>query len=208
MSVFKVSLNNAAQGLLDRDPTTGGQFAISKQRTVYIQGPGNIKRELRDGDTFTDSNYYKRFCYPAVSMADATLAVVSDDGSVYVDGPNGDSLGSATTLRVYNLAPVIDSVVGGDTDDSATGYAAGNVANIFEDTGGYAVFTQITNSGSVTLKVKVNGDTNAVFDLSSGDTQVYNHGDLLIAKIEFGNASGSTVGEVQVQCSVKNLSYS
>lgn len=207
MSVFKVQLNNADQGLLDRDPTTGGQFATSKQRTVYIQGPGNIKRTLFDGDTFTDSNYYKRFAYPQVSLADAVLTVLSDDGSVYVDGPNGDSLGSATTLRVYNLAPVINSVVGGDVDDEATGYAAGNVANIFEDTGGYAIFTQITNTGDVTLKVKVNGSTNAIFDLVSGDTQIYNHGDLLIAKIEFGNESGSTVGEVQVQCSVKNLSY-
>ncbi len=203
MSVFKVSLNNAAQGLLDRDPSTGGQFTTSKQRTVFIQGPGNIHREMFDGQTFTDCNYYKKFCYPQVSLADAILSIVSDDGSIFIEGPTAAADGSNTTLRVYTLAPVINSVTASAPDATATGFAAGNVANIYSDTGSYAVYTQITNSGTVDLLVRINGASTSVFTLAHGDTQVYNHGDLLISKIEFGNASGSTIGAVQIQASVR-----
>jgi hypothetical protein len=203
MSVFKVSLNNAAQGLLDRDPTTGGQSTVSKQRTVFIQGPGNIHRTLFDGDTFSDCNYYKKFCYPQVSLADAILTILSDDGSIFIEGPTAAADGSNTTLRVYNLVPVQDSVADDVPDTTATGYADGNVADIYGDTGSYAVYTQITNGGSVDLLVRINGSDSSVFTLAAGDTQVYNHGDLLISKIEFGNASGSTDGEVQIQVSVR-----
>ena len=40
MSVFRVNLNNGDQGKLDIDPTAGTQFSTSKQRTVYVMGPG------------------------------------------------------------------------------------------------------------------------------------------------------------------------
>jgi hypothetical protein len=201
MSVFRVKLNNTQQGLLDINPSTGAQFTTSKQRTVTIYGPHLIKRSLHDGDTFTDCNYYKKFCYPQATLQDAILEVVTDDGSVYVEGASDPA--ANTYLKVYNLAPVVNSVSSGAPDSTATGYAAGNVADIFSDTGSYAVYTQIVNSGSVALKVKINGSTTAVFDLAAGDTQVYNNGDLLISKIEFGNASGSTVGAVQIQVSVQ-----
>ena len=51
MSVFRVNLNNADQGKLDIDPTAGTQFSTSKQRTVYVMGPGRINRKLVDGTT-------------------------------------------------------------------------------------------------------------------------------------------------------------
>lgn len=57
MSVFRVKLNNNAQGLLDT--VSGSQQSTSIQRTVYVMGPKKINRKLKDGDTCTDSNYWK-----------------------------------------------------------------------------------------------------------------------------------------------------
>lgn len=61
MSVFQVQLNNAQQGLLDIDPATGAQENPSIQRTMFVEGPNRTLRELVDGATFTDCNYWKRF---------------------------------------------------------------------------------------------------------------------------------------------------
>lgn len=69
MSVFRVKLNNAQQGLLDIDPSTdtsatfgmvGTPFTTSKQRQIFVAGPTNRYRLLQDGDTFTDCNYWVR----------------------------------------------------------------------------------------------------------------------------------------------------
>ena len=83
MSVFKVKLNNTKQGLLDQNPLTGSQFAASVQRTIYVAGPGRTYRKLKDGDQFTDCNYWKRFTSTIVGDEAAFIEVVTDDGSVY-----------------------------------------------------------------------------------------------------------------------------
>src|SRR4051812_36978284 len=99
MSVFKVQLNNTQQGRLDVNMTTGVQNATSIQRTVYIMGPGKTNRPLKDGDTFTDCNYYKRYCYPQVSLDKAILTLVTDDGSIYSDVSQEN-----TFLKTYSLS--------------------------------------------------------------------------------------------------------
>ena len=83
MSVFRVKLNNAAQGALDINPSTLLEFNTSIQRTIYVTGPKRIYRKLLDGETFTDCNYWKKFAYPQVPYDQAFIEVVSDDGSIY-----------------------------------------------------------------------------------------------------------------------------
>ena len=84
MSVFRVKLNNASQGLLDTD-INGVQNETSIQRTIYVTGPNRINRKLVDGEEFTDCNYWKRFTEDEMGAESAFIEVVTDDGSVYSD---------------------------------------------------------------------------------------------------------------------------
>lgn len=190
MSVFRVNLNNRVQGVLDKDPTTGEQFETSKQRTLYVMGPQRINRLLQDGDTFTDSNYWKRFAYPQTSLENAFIEVVSDDGSVW-----SDVISENTYPKVYDV-----TATGGSTYED-------NVVDILGDTGGFAIFTQITNQGEGDVKIKLNGT--AIFDLTDGSTQVFNAGDLAINLIEVDNSvSGAGDVDLQILLSVRTVSSS
>ena len=72
MSVFRVKLNQGNQGTLDINPATGVEFSTSVQRTMFVTGPNGKIREIADGTTFTDCNYWKQFAVPAVSVDDAS----------------------------------------------------------------------------------------------------------------------------------------
>ena len=191
MSVFKVALNNTKQGTLDVTPG-GVQNDPSIQRTVYVMGPNKINRLLTDGEQFTDCNYWKRFAYPQVPLNEAIMEVVSDDGSVY-----SDVEGENTYPKVYDV-----TAVGGTTYTDAA-----NIVDIAGDTGGYAVFTQITNEdSSQDVKMRINGVADAVMDLPANSTQVFNSGDLAITLIEFDDStSGATDVEIQVVTSIKSV---
>ena len=180
MSVFRVKLSTVNQGRLDIDPRTNKPFDVSKQRTVYVMGPGKVNRKLVDGETFTDCNYWKRFAYPQMPLDQAYLEVVTDDGSVY----NED--GNNVFPRVYDL-----SVAAGESYDD-------NSIDIVDDNGSYAIFTQITNKhADQDFKMKLNGS--AVLDLPANSVQVFNAGDLDISKIEFDNSESGADGPVLVQ---------
>ena len=210
MSVFKVVLNNIAQGTLDLNPSTatpisgdvysdlGAEMSPSIQRTVYVTGPNGTYRKLKDGQQFTDCNYFKRFAYPQVPLDQAFIQVVTDDGSVYSDFSEEN-----TYAKVYNV-----SVANGST--YTTGYngstSSGNTVTILGDTGGFAVFVQIANQGSTAVKVQLNGNANAIFDLGAGETQVFNSGDLSVTSVAFANvASGGSTSNVQVIASIKSV---
>lgn len=201
MSVFKVALQSIAQGYMDLNPATatpyqaalygnlGAEMNPSIQRTIYVAGPNRTYRKLKDGDQFTDCNYWKRFAYPQVPLEQAFIQVVTDDGSVYSDVSEEN-----TFPKVYDL-----TVANGST------YTA-NVVDILGDTGGFAVFVQIANNGSTAVKVRLNGVADAIFDLGASETQVFNHGDLSISKLEFANTvSGGSSSAVQVLVSVKSV---
>jgi len=199
MSVFRVALNNTQQGLLDLDPSgasagavtgqgLGPQMDPSIQRGVYVMGPNLINRLLIDGDTFTDCNYWKRFAYPQVSLEDAIVEVVTDDGSVY-----SDVAAENTFPKVYDITATGGSVF---TD---------NVADIVAD-GGVATFAQITNQdASQDVTVRLNGIADSVFDLPADTTQVFNAGDLLITLIEIDNSlSGASDADIQILVSIRS----
>lgn len=188
MSEFRVQLNNSKQGLLDVNPSTQSQFSTSIQRTIFVQGPNKQYRKLFDGETFSDCNYWKKFAYPQLPYDEAFIEVVSDDGSVYSDIPSENNY-----PKVYNL------IVEQGTDYSD------NVVDIAGDTGSYANFVQITNQGSSSVRVRLNGLTGATFELGGSETQVFNAGDLLVTKLAFiNNVSGGTAAELQVLCSIKS----
>jgi len=192
MSVFRVNLNNTQQGLLDLNPATGGQFATSIQRTIYVAGPGRSYRELRDGDTFTDNNYWKKFAYPQVSLADAFITVVEDDGSIYSDVPEEN-----TFPRVYDM----DITAGTDFED--------NVIDVVGDNGSPAVTASINNTDSQGVRVKLNGLATAIFDLPGNTAENFQHGDAVISQIEFSNtSSGATDATVQVILTIRSRSTS
>lgn len=174
MSVFQVNLNNFNSG----GPIDPNAYptAFPSAKTIYAMGPNRINRVLKDQQQFTDSNYWKRFAYPQLPLNQAWITVVSDDGSTWDDfHPQG-----ADFSKGYHL-----------TATAGTTYTT-NVMPILSDTGSYAKFAQITNEGTATVKVRINGDSSSFFDLPSGATQVFNQGDLRITKIEF-DASTITV---------------
>lgn len=183
MSVFRVKLNNTKQGTLDRNAYTGEQMATSLQRQVYITGPNNIKRLLKDGDTFTDCNYYKRFCYPQCSLENALLDLVTDDGSVWVD--------SDVTQNTY---PYVETL---SVEADSTYEDEGNSIDLSD---AHAVFVQLTNSHETQdVTVRLNGLTDAVFTLEHNSTQAFNYGDLSVTKIEVANDASGAAGPVAVE---------
>ena len=186
MSVFRVKLQHAGQqGQLDYDPSTdtsdtygnvGTAFTTSKQRTVYVMGPKKINRLLVDGDTFTDCNYWKRFAYPQVSMDQAFIEVVSDDGSIYSDVESENTFGVATGSLTLTSS-----------------YTTGNTVDFVTTYGSAATFVQIRNTGgSNALTAELNGDTNLTLTIPAATAQVFNAGDLTITKVRLKSASGTT----------------
>lgn len=185
MSVFRVNLNNTAQGKLDIDPTTGVAFTTSQQRKVYVMGPKKINRLLSDGATFTDSNYWKRFAYPQVAMEYAFIQVVTDDGSVYSDVESENTFGVAGAFTL------------------ATSYNSTNVIDFVTTHGGPATFVQIRNlDASIAITAELNGDTNLTLTIPAATAQVFNAGDLAITQVRLKSASGTPAA--QILASVKS----
>lgn len=188
MSVFRVKLADFNNPVDTRNFGTTEIQAM--QRTIYLTGPHGTSRVLHHGDTFTDTNYFKRFAFPVVPASEAVLELLSDDGSDWDDGKGAVN----AYPKVYNI-----TAAGGST------YAA-NVANIYSDTGSTTLFCQIRNtSQSQNLKIRLNGS--AILDLPADSTQVFNALDLPLSLIEIDNsASGATSANVQILCSVKSYS--
>lgn len=200
MSQFRVKLQNSQQGMLDINPSTGIPFTTSKQRSMYVAGPKGIRRQLVDGETFTDSNYWKQFAYPQLSLENAFIEVVTDDGSVYSDVESEN-----TYMRVW-LPGTDGSIAGGDAPEDT------NMSLDIVDTyGAPAVFVQIVNSdNSDSVRVKLNGSDDAIFTLQANSSQIFNRGDIVVTKIEFDNsASGAAdVDTVEVMISIKSANNS
>jgi hypothetical protein len=179
MSVFRVKLTNSIQGIMSG----------ASQRSAYLMGPTRRIRELKDGEEFTDCNYWKRFAYPQTSLENAFIEVIFDDGIQYLDG-DPKNPPSVNFPKVYDLVAAPES----DYDE--------NTANILGETGGSAVFAQITNkSQTEDVKLKLNNLSTAIIDLPAGSTQVFNAGDVSIGIIQVKNESASEV-KVQILVSV------
>jgi hypothetical protein len=119
---------------------------------------------------------------------EAFIEVLTDDGSVYSEVSSENNY-----PKVYNL-----------TVEQGTDYSD-NVVDIAGDTESYANFVQITNQGSSSVRVRINGLSGATFELGGSETQVFNAGDLLVTKLNFiNNVSGGTAADVQVLCSIKS----
>lgn len=182
MSVFRVRLHNSRQGLLD---------VYDNQRTAYITGPNRINRKLRDGEVFTDSNYWKRFAHPNLPLEEAFIEVLEDDGTVY-----SDNVADNTYPKVYDISAAAGS-----------GFAQ-NMADIRGDSGSFALFAQITNkSDTEAVRIRLNGLDSAIMDLGPGNTQVFNAGEVTIGSIEVENP-GSEEAQVQIVVSIRVVSRS
>jgi hypothetical protein len=195
MSTFKVKLQNVAQGLLDLDPSTntsetygnvGTPFTTSKQRQIFVAGPNRTYRLLKDGDTFTDCNYWKRFAYPQVAQEFAFISVTTDDGSVYSDIPEENTflVGATATL---------------------TTALSGNAIDFVNTYGGPARFLQVQNlDGTKTVTGELNGDTNITFTLAPGETQIFSTGDISITllrlKTSSATSSASWIASIRSVC--------
>lgn len=182
MSTFRVKLTQGptrtGDGSLDENARSTG---TSIQRTMYCMGPNKINRKLKDGDTFTDCNYWKRFTYPTLPYESAFIEVVSDDGSVYVDGQ------VSTFVHTYDK-----TVAGGSTFSTA-----GNTIDVLGDNGGPGVWATITASADI--QVQVNGLSGSIFTVTGGTTHSFNQGDVLINTLQLRRtASGSSTVEVVV----------
>jgi len=171
MSVFKVKLTQGNQGALDTSLTN----SVSAQRSMYVPGPHGTFRKLDDGETFSDVNYYKRYAYPQVSLDNAFLEVLTDDGTTWSDtNPNNNVFTKVHTFTV-------------DANDTYED----NALDILSEWGGPAVFTQLIVS-SDEVNCKLNGDSDAIFSLATG-TQIFDRGDLVLNEIAFDNSeSGAT----------------
>lgn len=188
MSTFTVELGAGVQGDMDAHWTTvPGDAADSNppeanpslQRQVYVMGPNHVNRLLRDGETFTDCNYWKRFAPVnattnpgGCAVEEAFIEITSDDGSVWSD------------VEAENTFPV------------GTGWtlAAGvpQTVDYMAMYGSYATSATIKNTGANPMVMTLNGIAGATLTIANGDTQVFNSGDLQITSIELVSAVGST----------------
>lgn len=181
MSVFRVKLTNSRQGLMD---------IYSNQRTAFIMGPNKVNRKLKEGEVFTDCNYWKRFAYPQVPLEEAFIEIIEDDGTIW-----SDRITENNYPRVYNI-----------TAQPGSAFSQ-NRADIANDSGSFALFAQITNKGEFSVRVRLNSLNTAVIDLDPSSTQVFNSGELTIGLIEIENPSSDVIN-VQIVVSVHSVSTS
>lgn len=205
MSVFKVHLNwPGEQGQLDLNPATatpttvggsgadgalGQQMQPSIQRTMYVTGANRTYRRLRDGDVFTDCNYWKQFSPENLPLSQAFIEVVTDDGSVYSSDPS------------ENTFPIVQTVTVDPSDTFATSYI-----DIMGTYGSWSTYTQIKSlgtAGTQDITVRLNGSASAVFTLGAGDTQIFSAGDLSVTQLAF--AGGTASVDVEVILSVMTV---
>jgi len=197
LTVSGVDLRTGPVAVGFTDPDSDGyQFSI--QRTIYLPGPNKTNREVRDGDTFQDVNYFKRFCATPVgplSTTDAILECVEDDGSVWDDSNPGNN----TFPKSYSL-----TVASGSTYGS-------NVANILQDNGSPATFTiiNVVGGGGTAPTFRFNGLTSATLPIAVNTSVTFDKGDLSITKIEVDNSqSGSANITVNIFVAIANLPQS
>lgn len=197
MSIFRVKLQNTAQGKMDVTSNVGHdhQNLTSIQRTAYIMGPNKVNRKLVDGQTFQDCNYYKRFCPVSegglATDENAILTIVTDDNSVYSDIASENTTPFAVSRVIAAFSTYTD---------------ANNQFNFLTLAGGPAVFLQLTNAGLTTLQVRLNGLTTAVFTLEANSFQVFNLGDLQISLVEIdNNGSGHVDATLEVLAAVRSV---
>lgn len=182
MSVFRVKLHNSRQGLMD---------VHDNQRTAYIMGPNRVNRILKDGEIFTDCNYWKRFAHPQLPLEEAFIEVLEDDGTIY-----SDSLADNTYPKVYDITALPG------TDFSQ------NKADIQGDSGSFALFAQITNKSEAdSVRIRINGLDSAIIDLGAGNTQVFNAGEVTIGSLEVENNGEDSV-PVQIVVSIRVVATS
>jgi hypothetical protein len=165
--------------------TSGGVWKVdSAQRTIYAMGPNKINRKLKDGERFTDCNYWKRFAYPQVPYNEAFIEVVTDDGSVYIDGQ------PSSFVRTYT-----ESVTAGtDFDDGYTD------VDIYGDNSGYATWAIITPD--VTIQVQVNGVETSQFSITGGTSYTFNVGEILLSSLQLARSASSGTATVTVQLGI------
>ena len=184
MSTFKVNLGQGVQGDLDTSQTAG----VSAQRSIYCIGPNGVNRKLNDGATFVDSNYWKRYAYPAVSRDLAFIETLTDDGYTYSDFFREENVFSKVITRTIAAAET---------------YTDANCQIDFVALyGGPAIFTQITVTGDE-VNIRLNGDSDATMSLATG-TQIFDKGEVTLNSIAFDNSeSGAATATVVVLASVR-----
>ena len=220
MSTFVVNLNNGTQGLLDLNPSTdplasstqasnriypplygdlGSAFTTSNQRQIYVAGPSLRYRLLKDGQTFTDVNYWKQFdvaygCDPSKAFIHTTV----DDGTIWssIAAENVMGIGGSGTAASTQGGSSL-TVNGTAVTVSASNWSGTYGLTVMDFIANYsmpAVFLQIqnTNPTAATLTGYLNGNTSLTFTLTQGQTQTFNVGDLQITKIQLACATSCT----------------
>lgn len=187
MSVFTVRLHPSNRdSSVAADPAYNSTTGKSIQRTMEVTGPNLTRRILADGETFTSTNYWKRFAPISEGGTQpndvAIIHIVSDDGTPWSDSnPNSNRF-----ARVHSL-----------TVSALTGFnLAANQIDVLGTYGGVATFTQITTDE--TVNVRLNSSSSADFSLAAG-TQTFDNGDLPVTSLAFSNlSSGASDATVTV----------
>lgn len=214
MSVFAVNLTSTQQGQLDLNPATatsilignlggnyqGSQMSPSIQRTMFVAGPNRIYRELFDGQTFTDCNYWKRFAFPQVPLDQAIIRVVTDDGSIYSDIPSENTF----PVTPFNTAGSGTSFVVGAAFAFTT---TDGIIDVLGTYGSYATFASIRNLTANVVKYQLNGSSTAIMTLSANQAVVYDTGDLLISKLAW-QGDGTNANAVEILLGVRSVATS
>jgi hypothetical protein len=187
MSVFTVRLPRPAElgaGYVT-DPAYNSVTGLSIQKTMEVNGPSLTRRRLTDGQTFTSTNYWKRFAPVSEgggSPAETAIVhIVSDDGTPWSD----------SNPEVNKFARVISRTLTAGTTYSA----ANNQIDMIALYGAIATYTQITVDGAVTARL--NSSSSAEMDLASG-THYFDNGDLPLVSLAFDNTA-SGAGDVALE---------
>ena len=187
----------AAINYLPVEPSgTAGTIPIgaSAQRTMDVTGPNLTRRRLYDGETFTSTNYWKRFAPVSeggtLTEESAFIHIISDDGTPWSDKDKG--------LNKFAKVNVLDVVAG-------TCYSTvANQLDFMALYGAVATYVQITTDQDI--KVLLNSSTEAEMDLDSG-THWFDNGDLPLTSLAFCNTeSGVTDATVEVVSTLEIIS--
>jgi hypothetical protein len=238
MSIFQVRLNQSAQlgsGYVTDPafksyvtsytaPATGGG---TQQRSMEVNGPNLTRRRLYDGQTFTSTNYWKRFASTAqggmLAQADTFIYVVSDDGSPYSDKDKAINkmavvtkfTGSTTTAPYLYPAIATGQIQGAANSASQTNCGYIDFQGTF---GGVATYVQIMADQAIRLSINSPAGQGAIMDVVGASTasagssnfgyavQIFDNYDLPISNLQLWQPAGTVAANVEVVATVEIIS--
>ncbi len=155
---------------------------------IWIETEDGGNRSVKYNQTFSGSNFYKRYTSDTLPLDQVILVTITDDGLPWAAG------GVANVLRSIEASIPPNSHWG----DFYYDFTPSSVL------GGPAIFLQVIVEDAA-VRIKINSQDGSAFTMDAGTSQVFNTNELLVSNISFINpATSGSNANIRVLAAASN----